>query len=60
MHLDILPTYRESSAAHDASQVLTAVEAAEQVESCDGEAMLLSFGLLDIEAGRAAARYLKK
>ena len=60
VHLVILPPYRESSAAHDASQVLTAVEAAERVESCDGEAVLLSFGLEDIEAGRAAARYLKK
>ena len=51
----ILPPNGESSAAPDGAQVLAAVEAAERVESCNGEAVLLSFGLEDIEAGRAAA-----
>ena len=55
MHCVVLPPYRESSTAPDACQFLTAVEAAEWVESGDGEAVLLSFSLEDIEAGRAAA-----
>ena len=51
----ILPPNGESSAAPDGAQVLAAVEAAERVESCNGEAVLLPFGLEDIEDGRAAA-----
>ena len=45
----ILPPNGESSAAPDGAQVLAAVEAAERVESCNGEAVLLPFGLEDIE-----------
>ena len=50
----ILPPCGESSTACEGTQVLAAVEAAEWVESCNGEAVLLPFGLEDIEAGGAA------
>ena len=52
----ILPPYGETSAAREGSQVLAAVEAAERIESSNGEAVLLPFGLEDIEAGPAAAQ----
>ena len=52
----ILPPYGETSPAREGSQVLAAVEAAERIESSNGEAVLLPFGLEDIEAGPAAAQ----
>ena len=52
----VLPPYRESDTALDGGQVLAVVEAAERVEGCDGEAVLLPLGLEDIGDGLTPAQ----
>ena len=51
----VLPPYGESDATLDGSHVLAVVETAERVERCYCEAVLLPFGLEDIEDGHAPA-----